>query len=483
MLWITRVTEQTVERQDGQGLYQVRMIVCEIAEPLTVDFVGVEPTRTDPATQGTNGTLVYGTRYNPGAVDVVGAAPVSAAAATGDYVVSVDSLYQPLIPTALAETALADTTPGGDSGTLVPGRSSGTISRSTTDTCMGPNLTAFLGSPIIPGSFSGTYGGNTFVDDADGQVIYNGATVIGTTDYTNGIIYWNSACPNTTTSNKTFTFTPAALPLRVAETAYIWVTTENRGFVWVKTLNPIPAPGSLRVSYRVNNEWYTLFENGQGTLAGVDSSYGGGTLNYSTGTVTITTGALPDPDSLILLSFGTPATFIPRGGSAVDPLIVRGQTSSPGVLPNTFSVSWDTYTLTDNGSGVLTGTGGTGTVDYPAGKWEVTPSTVPAIGTEFSVDYDYGEAVVDTFTDVDPDLNGDVNLLLSELPISGSIRIEYELYYGQEYDYVAKDDGSGNIILVGGSTGTVNYGTGEIVFNPGVTITVASPVYVWVAGS
>ena len=87
------------------------------------------------------------------------------------------------------------------------------------------------------------------------------------------------------------------------------------------------------------------------------------------------------------------------------------------------------------------------------------------------------------FSDVDPDLNGDVNLLLTELPIAGSIRIEYELYYGQEYDYVAKDDGSGNIILEGGSTGTVNYGTGEIVFNPGVTITVATPVYVWVTGS
>lgn len=478
MLWITRVVEQTVERVDASGTYQVRMVTCEIAETLRYDFKGVEPQRIDPTTQGTNGTLVYETRYNPGAVNVVGAAPLAQAASLGDYTVKVDSLYQPLIPTAFAEAALADINPGGDWATLVSGRTSGTISWSTTLDCMKPGAQMFIGGPVFPGTLTITYSGTNTTDDG-GKLMRSGVE-IGTIDYSNGICTWNSSCPNTSTSTKTVAYTPAAAPMRVADTDWVWVTLENRGFVWVKTLTPIPAPKTLRVSYRVNNEWYTLFEQGDGTLAGTDSSYGSGTLSFETGTVTITTGALPDPESGIFFAFGTPIDYTARGGSAVDPLKVRGQTANPGVVPGTFSVAWSTFTLTDS-NGVLSGTGGSGTIDYATGKWEVTPTNVPAVGTSFTVNYQYGEPVTDEFTGVDPDMSGNINLQLSQTPIEGSIRVEYELrYWGRDYDYVAKDAGSGVLSVPNGTNGTINYGTGEIVFNPSVTKSVTTPVYGWV---
>ena len=91
---------------------------------------------------------------------------------------------------------------------------------------------------------------------------------IGTIDYSNGVCIWTSACPAYGAATKTVTYKPAAVPMRVADTASQAVLLENRGFVWVITLAPIPSPGSLRVAYRVNNAWYVLMDQGDGTLAG-----------------------------------------------------------------------------------------------------------------------------------------------------------------------------------------------------------------------
>ena len=61
-----------------------------------------------------------------------------------------ESLYSPLIPTAFAETPLADINPGGDTAALVRGLC-GTITWSTTTDTVGPGKSLYVGGPVMPG--------------------------------------------------------------------------------------------------------------------------------------------------------------------------------------------------------------------------------------------------------------------------------------------------------------------------------------------
>jgi hypothetical protein len=422
VLWVTRVVSEPVERIDAQGTYQVRSVVCELAEPLRDSYSGVEPARTDPSSPQAK---VYETRYSPEAVPLVGIRPLVEAAALGDYSVKVDSLYAPLIPTALSETALADTTPGASTATLVQARASGTVNWSTTTQCVKPGVSLYLGGPLTPGTLSIGVSGST-ITDSGGRAMLSGEQ-IGSVDYSNGVVLWADSCPNYGANSKSVTYTPAALPLRVGDTAAQAVTAENRGYVWVLTLSPIPAPGSLRVAYRANDAWYVLTDRGDGALAGSDSSYGSGSINFSTGTVTITTGAIPDADSEILYAWGVPIGYTKRGGSAVASPKVRGQTANPGVAPGSMTISWGSYSLTDNGLGALAGTGGSGAVRYSTGEWEITPTTLPAVGTELAVTYGWGDPTVETFASPARDGNGDVPLTLAAAPQAGSLELEWDL--------------------------------------------------------
>jgi hypothetical protein len=521
-LWITRVTDALRNQYDANGVYSVREVVCEIAEPLEGNYTGVEPSRADPAVS--TGALVYGTRYNAEAVPLFGVAPLTEEAGIGDFSCKVDSLYMPVIPTAFSETALPDVTPGGDSPALIGGNA-GTIAFSTTTLCVKPDASLYCGTGILPGTLSLAVSGATLTDD-NGAVRLAGADV-GSVDYGNGVVRWNSACPNYGTANKVVTFRPAARPLQVADTAAQVVTAENRGFVWVLTLAPIPAPGTLRISYRVNNQWYVIQDQGGGLLRGVDSSYGSGSLNFGTGTAQFTAGALPDVGSEIIYAWGTPAVYTARGGDTVEAPVARGQTEHPGVAPGTVAVSWTvgatTYTVDDDpaGDGLLTGTGGVGAIRYATGEWWVRPDVLPAGGTEFTIEYDWGTPSVQTFTApvrngsghlaltlADPNLRPgsvEVEWNVESAPVGGSYvatatssagiggagapwltRTELSGSSSHESGYTlatvkgqitVRDDGAGALVIPNGTDGTINYAAGTLDFLPDVEAAAVMSTY------
>ena len=428
VLWLTRITETLITRYDGDGAYQIRRVIGEIAEALTDSYTGTEPIRVDLVTPATR---VYDTRYNSGALPLFGAQPLVADADVGDYSLRVADLYAPLIPTAFVETALPDTTPGGDSVALVVS-ALGDVTFATTLNVIGPGKSLFLGSGAKPGTVSITVSGSALSDD-NGLMRRAGAEV-GTIRYSTGVIAWADACPSYGTTSKAVSFTPAALPLRVEDTAAQAVTVENRGFVWVLTLAPIPAPATLRVSYRVNNSWYSITDQGGGKLAGADSSYGSGTVDFTTGTVVLQTGELPDVGSDILYAWGTAVNYFTRGGEPVAAPTMSFALANPSVLPGSVSIEWTngatTYTLTDAASdGALAGTGGTGEIDYVSGKGWVIPTTIPAMGTEFTVDYDYGDPldkVVDAWTGPALSIEGKLELTLTQLPKPGTLLVSVE---------------------------------------------------------
>ena len=501
-LWITKITSNTRTYYDDKGAFQINEVQCDLAEALAYNFTGIEPQRAD--TSNTN-ALVHATRYNADSVQLFGVMPLADAASSGQYNVKVDSLYAPIIPTAMSETALPDVNPGGDSPAIVITQGSNVGSPamfSTATQCVKPDVSLFLGSAAKPGTVIVSVSGATLTDN--NGVMMLSTTEVGTIDYSNGIVRWNSSVPNYSTATKTVSFTPACRPLRVADTAAMQVTAENRGFVWVMTLVPIPAPLTLRVSYRVNNVWYVIQDQGGGQLRGVDSSYGSGSLNFTTGTVTITTGALPDVESEIIFTWGTPINYIPRGGALVDPPMVRGQTAHTGITPGSVTVTWmhslATWTVTDTASdGVLIGTYGVGAIDYATGEWWVAPTLLPALSTEFTIDYSYcdlANQISQTFTDPAREVNGHLLLTVgaSGAIQPGTVVVEWNVIvsdYGEglmsealyglyDQNKSARDNAAGALVIPGGTDGTVNYGSRIIDFLPDITASLAKPTEVTV---
>lgn len=501
-LWLTRITSTLRTRYEVMGnnvvSYLVNEVICELAEALANPYTGVEPSVGDPGVNSAT-ALLYDTRYNAEAVALYGIAPVALLAETGDFSIKVDSLYKPIIPTALSETALADINPGGDSPTLIAGNDA-TISFTTTTPCIKANVGLYCGTGITPGTLTISVSGATLADD-NGVMRLSGSEV-GTVDYGNGVVTWNNSVPDYSTASKTVTFQPAARPLRVADSAAQGVTVENRGYIYTLTLAPIPAPQTLRVSYRVNHKWYVLSEQGGGQLAGVDSSYGSGTLNFTTGTVTITTGALPDVDSEILYTWGTPVNYTARGGDPVDAPVVRGQTEHSGVAPGTVSVEWTvgvtTYTLDDDpeADGNLAGTGGTGFIRYATGEWWVRPATLPPVNTEFTIHYDYGDPVEETFSHPLREQDGTLLLTLNADPRPNTVEVEWNLlteipetvsttptemrissWPRVDPIKIIRDDGNGGLVISNGTNGTVDYNAGTVQWLPDVTISIPWPRY------
>lgn len=420
VVWITGISVVEVERADSKGLYSVRQVTAAIAEGLAANYDGSEPIRTDPIGLA---TLLYEMRYNPGAVPLMGLSPLSEAASVGAYGVKVESIYAPLIPTAFVETALPDVTPGADSAVLV---SSGGAHFTVSDNVIGPNLSFFFGSPVFPGALTISVSGSVITDRA-GRLYLN-ETDIGVIEYSAGVCRWNDSCPNFIGAPKTVDFVPAAIPVRIADTSAQSVTLGNQGNVWIQTLSPIPQPGSLRVAYRAQNAWYVLIEQGDGTLKGLEGGYGSGSLNFSTGTVTVTTGALPDPDSEILYSWGVPINYFSRGGGQGSSPVVRGQTAHPDVRVGTVTISWPGHSLSDSTrtNGIFSGASGKGAVNYKTGEWWLQPAEVPAMGTSFTTDYSYGAPADKTEEVFDaPALNaaGKLELVLAVEPVPGSVDV------------------------------------------------------------
>jgi len=493
-LWITRVLDQLRTIYDDKGQFQIREVTCEIAEPLEANYTGSEPTRADPSVS-TATALIYETRYNAEAVPLFGVRPTVADAASGDYSIQVDTLYTPIVPTSLTETALPDVNPAGDSPALVPGNAS-TINFTTTTQCIKPNVALYCGTGIYPGTLSIAVSGSTLTDD-NGKAML-GTTHVGDVDYGNGIATWNDACPNYGTASKTVTFRPAARPLQVAESAAQVVTVENQGFVWVQTLSPIPSPGTLRISYRVANKWYVINDQGGGQISGADSSYGSGQLNFSTGTATWTAGGLPDVDSEIIYQWGTPALYTPRGGSAVDAPVIRGQTEHGGIAPNSVTVEWggtNPGSLADDGVGNLTGSGGVGAINYATGAWWVRPTYLPVKGLEFTITYDWGAPIEETFPHPLREPNAHLALALANTNIKpGAVEIEWNVLI-LDYDVIStqpaelqlfraidpiktiRDDGAGALPISGGTNGTINYTAGTLDFLPDVTVQIPEADY------
>jgi hypothetical protein len=175
------------------------------------------------------------------------------------------------------------------------------------------------------------------------------------------------------------------------------VTVENRRFNWVTTVAPIPAPGTLTVSFMSQGNWYLLQDDGSGTISGSDPSYGAGTVSYTTGTISVTLGALPDADSQIIYIWATPVHYAVRAGASADAgatLDTAFTLTDTPVWPGTLTLTWQVngapVQATDNG-GVITGTGASGSINYTTGEIKLQFTAPPDRGTLINAAYEIND--------------------------------------------------------------------------------------------
>ncbi|MGH7461641.1 MAG: hypothetical protein ACREMA_11535, partial [Longimicrobiales bacterium] len=390
---ITKVESLIREFTASNGVkWNALVVTCTIANPLLYDFLGPVASPYDDISAK---AICRDTRVANAAV-YYGIEKMVAAASLGDIRVIVDSIFSQLVPSAQSQTALADLNAAGNLSPLIASGASGVEQSRTVGVSGVFPQKNYFSMGVVPGSFRcpGVAG---LLDDGTGQLILN-AVAVGTIDYATGTVILNASIG--TTGQIGFNYKPAAAPVRVSETASIDVDQTNRGNVYTITLNPPPKPRALKVSYMAQGNWYEMVDTGttgnQGVIKGSDGAIGSGTVNYTTGTVVLTLGALPDVDSSVLFFWSTPAEYFNRQNTTVQSPRVQFQvatTSTQKLILSSVSITWlkvggGTATATSDANGILSGDG-TGYVRWQNGQYlvEVVPTLIPAMGTVFTLAY------------------------------------------------------------------------------------------------
>jgi hypothetical protein len=461
--------------------FLAKIVTLNLSDSLRYDFTG------SPADRGFGRSPTSAKVRDTVVADAgmyCGVSPLTTAAAVGDFSVTASSVFTQLVPSAQTETAITDVRCNGVSAALV---STGGPVTKVVPFFLQQGQTLYAGSPILPGSVN--YQG---VTDSAGLLKLGGAQV-GTVDYDNGTLSMVGSPFAGVVGNSTLTFTPATVPSLISEQRSVRVTAESRSLNYTLTLENIPAPRSTSVSYLAQGRWYVLRDDGSGVLKGTDSAFGAGTVSFSSGSLSVTLGALPDVGSSIVIQSFSPEmtvassnTSLLRGEKVYVPInssgLVSAEKGVKPIAPLSVDVTWavdgTTYAATDNGNGSITGAA-TGTVDYANGVIYLSPTILPPAGTTFSVDLELPTASIVTNVSVVNGLIGNTNIR----PTSISFPVEIEIRYsggisneGQSFStkrlnvsvydtgggtLVFEDPGNGRLV----QCGSVNYQSGTINLN------------------
>ena len=468
---ITKVETRTaIMVIDGKNV-EYKVATYSLNDALEVDFVGLSARQWyagNPSKTIIRDTIVADTGLYYSSTALASDADV------GEFTVNAKSIFAQLIPSAQTETPIIDVNAAGESVVLVAGNE-GTITVNYPNMVIGVSQNLYIGSAVIPSSVAFTLQGQQITDQG-GLLKNTQGTQVGTIDYQRGLIQWTAAAPAGTVSLN-ITFKPAAAPNQYYQSHAIPVTQNNQGTNWTGVLIPIPAPGSLSLSYMSQGKFYELKDDGSGQLKGVHSSFGSGMINYETGSFLLTTGALPDVDTPILAHWGTPiATFVRSG------LRVReagfdfdlGQTGIATGINVTWVLEGETKTASSNSKGLFTGDAA-GYINYATGKGRIIPNKLPQKNTQFNITYSYGPQLSQSKSAI-PDGNQQLTFTIgtgsSIQPSSVALDIPVTDQSGLNTLIVhLKDDPTGgnmgNLINDAGDIqGTIDYNTGQCIVTP-----------------
>lgn len=394
MVRITNSTSELRTFEDGAGPFTRRVVRLQLSDPLQQDFPGFDAARADPSfAQQAARTAVYETVVAD-AARYYGVKKLVEPITMGDLVLEADGIYTALVPSAQVETPITDSRTNQVSAGYVA--SGGGVSQ-TVNGFWNTTQSLFLGGAILPGSATFAVGGVAL--NERGGVLYQGTAQVGQLDLENGIATLATNVFGMGSLSITANYTPAAVPTFVSQSFAFPITIENRSLSYVMSLDPPPARGSLMISYMVAGKWYVLRDDGTGAIRGSDATFGIGNLNFTTGTLSLTLGALPDVRSALLFQFmdDVAVTQYPAAELLLGARVHFPLTTTKPIKPGSLTISWNDGTpksVTDDGTGGMTGAG-SGMVRYDGRAIALSPTVLPGEGTVFTLNYetittDYG---------------------------------------------------------------------------------------------
>lgn len=467
---ITKVeTRIAIMVVDGKNV-EYKIATYTINDPLERDFVGLTARQWYG---GQTSKTIIRESLVADTGEYCASVKLASDAQVGEFTVNASSMFTQLIPSAQTETPIVDVNAAGESIILVPGND-GSITANF-PTTVGETQNLYLGSSVMPSSIAFTLFGQP-VSDQGGLLKNSQGTQVGTIDYQRGLIQWTSAA-GTGSTTLAITFKPAAAPKQYFQSYAIPVTQNSQSSNWTGVLIPIPAPGSLSLSYMSQGKFYELKDDGSGQLKGAHSSFGSGMINYETGSFLLTTGALPDVDTPILAHWGTPiATFV-RSGLRVREAGFDFNLGHTGVATG-ITVTWllegATKTASSNSKGLFTGDAA-GYINYATGTGRIIPNKLPQKNTQFNITYNYGPQLSQSKSAIpegDQQLTFTIGTGSSIQPSSVALEIPVTDQSGLNTLMVhLKDDPTGgnmgNLINDAGDIqGTIDYSTGQCIVTP-----------------
>ena len=467
------------------------IVTITFGGPLDQDYVGADPQASSYPTVATLVTKVRTTQVSDAAT-YYGIAPVSGVTSAGDNVLHVSSVYAQLVPSTESELGFANQTALADSLTCIPAGpeiSFGYQADYTGD--------RFLGSPIAPGSlknvsaYSADPAGDSNVrhDDGQGNLVDSSGQITGSVIYSSGRVSSTSGWTHGTFAGK---FTPAAAVVTPNQTLIDQITAATQRFTYTQTLRPLPAPGSVSVSYRALGKWYTLRDNGSGQLKPDIANTGGGNVYYDTGAVTVSFASLPDAGSCVIWSWGQVELFAQRTGDhAFEPPHVPISLGAQ-IAPTSFVITWTngvSKTATTSSSGVISGDA-VGYINPATGEGYFTPNAIPASSTTYHIACNTVASYTESGAQ-SADGSGDLHISLGHSPVQPGTVIALvpltssggSTILGSPFQ--VHDDGSGHMFdSVGNQVGTINYSTGAVVIHPAaITVEIYNQTYSGYAGA
>lgn len=337
---LTKVTisSGTFNVSEGGNVVGVaaNIATCEIGQPLARDFFG--PPMGRVVNENAYAQL-YTTSASTG-VAFYGVKPLAAPAGIDDRSVLADGgIYTPIVPAATIEEPLVDIAPL----TLRAGLSRtaySTLTLPAVSVNLAPGTVLTLPTAVEPGTLVMQHGGTTFTGAFSGALL-QGTTAVGTVDHRARTITMAAGSPSYGTASNTITYKPATLSGAAVESDFWTITTANQGLGWVYAFEPPPAPGTFSLSYMAQGRWYELTDDGSGKVSGANSSYGSGTLNYTSGSLAVTLGALPDVGSALIFQWGRADAAV-AAPTADLPTRMHTRVVMPGhYRPGTLVLSWE----------------------------------------------------------------------------------------------------------------------------------------------
>ncbi|MDO8180149.1 MAG: hypothetical protein Q7T62_18025 [Undibacterium sp.] len=499
---ISEISHNIQTFEDQTGPFQRRVIYMTTSDALRYTFPGEEPQRIFTSAQYPLSSRIRKTTVAD-ASRYYGTHPLTLASLTGDLTVKAATVYSPLVPSSTIETPLVSAT----IQTQSPVIASGNAATFPSSVWGGSIRPLYLGGGIKPRSLVISTGSvdanNPKTDDGNGNICLPSGAVVGAVDYVLGAVIPDAAT-GTWSVGASVVFTYGAAQPQSSFTGSVDIELANRGSVYIQTLTPPPAPGTAFVDFMALGKWYRLRDlNGDGILKGDEQSFGTGQVNYITGTVLVTLGALPDIGSAVMFAWGSPIdnhvrTNVASGFSSSVVLSKTGAAKS--TVSVSVTVAGSVKTLVESGTGVLSGDGMTGTINYSTGEVTVNGYRDPL--TDMSVSYSYGAISTGLPTTISESFNSiaresDTTLILQTASVSalipGTVKLEWAtnlMVYPNRaplpgnipFTIRIEDDGLGNLKKPNGTIlGTVNYATGQLHFQPATSILMLSPDWSFVS--